>query len=151
MWDRHSKALFEAFMKANPEVMFRDESLGCAGEIQPHHRCHTRTHKPLRGRPLDHAQLCRLPDGRRFIISQPYNDTALSADNLKNIDRWKKQIPGLAWKDIGQKYSWYFPGNAYLIFIGEQDTLSALTLDYPVPTETNPTGCQRWKRNEEQK
>ena len=144
-WDTHSLALFEAFMKANPDVMFRDKSVGCAGEVKPHHRCFTRNHRESRGQPLDHAQLCRLPDGRKFIISQPYHTRGLSPDSLENIDLWKKDIPDLAWKDAGKEYSWYFPNQANLLLLGTQETLDALIFDYPAPTDTRPTGCRRWE------
>ena len=148
-WDTHSQALFEAFMKANPNVMFRDESLGCAGEIKPYHRCFTRKHRAMHGQPLDHAQLCRLPDGRKFIISQPYCDDRLCRSCLEQIALWQKEIPDLAWKDAGKEYSWYFPNQVNLLLLGTQETLDALILDYPAPTDTRPTGCQRWKEGQE--
>ena len=144
-WDKHSNALFEAFMKANPDVMFRDRSLDCAGEIKPYHRCPTRAHKSLYEHPLDHAQLCRLPDGMKFIISQPYCGNELCRNCLEQIAKWQKDIPDLAWKCAGKELSWYFPGQTNLLLLGTQETLDALKLDYPVPTETRPTGCVNYK------
>ena len=149
-WDAHSQALFQAFMKQNPEVMFRDESLGCAGEVQPHHRCFTKNHRKMRGMPLDHAQLCRLPDGRKFIISQPHYTRGLSKQSLEQLAQWRENIPGLTWKDAGKEYSWYFPNQANMLLLGTQDTLDTLILDYPTPTDTIPSGCQRWKEEHEQ-
>ena len=144
-WQKHSNALFEAFMTANPEIMFRDRDLGCVAEVNPQHRCYTKSHKSLHGDPIDHAQLCRMPNGMRFIISQPYCDDGLSKSSLEQVTKWKSEIPDLTWKDMGKERSWYFPSQANLILLGTQETLGALQLDYPVPTETKPTGCVRFK------
>ena len=144
-WQKHSNALFEAFMTANPGIMFRDKGLSCVAEINPHHRCYTKSHKSLLGDPIDHAQLCRMPNGMKFIITQPYCDDGLSKSSLERVTKWKSEIPDLTWKDMGKERSWYFPSQANLILLGTRETLDALKLDYPVPTETRPTGCVRYK------
>lgn len=143
-WGEHSQALFTAFMDANPEVMFRDRSLSCVGEIQPYHRCYTRNHRALREQPIDHAQLCRLPDGSKFIVSQPYCGDNLCGECLDNIGSWQKEMPHLRWVVAGRERSWYFPNNANLLFLGARETLDSLTLDYPVPAESTPHGCERY-------
>ena len=72
LWRRHSRAVFEAFMTANPEVMFRRKNLQCVAELTPPHRQGSENHRHMGGWPIDHAEICRLPDGSRFIISQTY-------------------------------------------------------------------------------
>ena len=99
----------------------------------------------MHSRPIDHAQLCRLPDGSRFIISQPYCEDELCQTCLENIAAWKDEIPALEWKSAGKERSWYFPGSAVLLVLGDQSAISQLDLDYPVPEETKPTGCKRYK------
>ena len=143
-WQIHSEALFEAFMNSNPGTMFRDRGLGCAGEIRPNHRCYTGSHRAMDGGVIDHAQLCRLPDGRRFIISQPYYEDTLSELCLDQISKWQAEMPDLTWVAAGKERSWYFPNNANLLVLGSQNTLDSLKLDYPAPEDTRPTGCVRF-------
>ena len=145
IWQKHSTEVFQAFLNANPDVMFRDNYLGCVNEIEPYHRCNTRDHRALRGWPIAHAQICRLPDGRRFIISQPYCGDQLCRKCLHNIAWWQTQIPHLRWVTAGRERSWYFPNNANLLLLGPQETLDSLRLDYPVPTESRPEGCVRYQ------
>ena len=144
MWRGHSAELFRAFMEANPGVMFRDHSFRCVKEIEPHHRCYTREHHQLHGRPIDHAQLCRLPDGSRFIISQTYCGDQLCPECLDNIATWQAELPHLRWVTAGRERSWYFPNNANLLLLGPQETLDSLHLNYAVPTESRPDGCVRY-------
>ena len=145
LWNEYGDSLFQAFLKANPGVMFRDGFLRCIQEILPYHRCNTRFHRSLKGRPIDHAQLCRLPDGNRFIISQPYCDDGLCEACLSNVAQWQRALPGLAWVAAGKHRSWYFPTNANLLFLGQQDVLDLLNLDYPLPKHQQPDGCVRWQ------
>ena len=144
LWKKHSTNLFEAFLDANPGTMFRDRYLGCVAEIQPYHRCHTQGHRPMHSAPIDHAQLCRLPDGSRFIITQPYCGDQLCGRCLENIATWQGELPDLRWASAGRERSWYFPNNANLIVLGTQATLDSLNLDYTVPTENLPSGCVRY-------
>lgn len=144
LWQKHSNDLFEAFLNANPSTMFRDQYLGCVAEIEPYHRCRKQGHRPMSGGPIDHAQLCRLPDGSRFIISQPYCCDELCKQCLADIATWQDEIPNLRWVSAGRERSWYFPNNANLIVLGTQETLNSLNLDYAVPVESSPTSCARY-------
>ena len=144
MWDKHSKDIFKAFIDANPDVMFRDRDLNCVKEIEPNHHCHTKKHHAMRGWPIDHAQLCRLPNGNRFIISQTYCEDQLCKTCLDNVATWQKEMPNLKWKSAGKERAWYFPNNANLILIGMQETLDSLNVDYPIPAESRPDGCLRY-------
>ena len=143
-WRTHGQEVFNAFMTANPDIMFHDKSLSCIGEIRTHHRCNTRQHQVIYKLPLDHAQLCRLTDGRQFIISQPYYPDELPDHCLKTLRIWQQDLPELAWKVAGQARSWYFPSESNLIFLGPQETLDSLKLDYEAPTGSQPTGCVRF-------
>ena len=145
-WKIYSEALFQAFMNSNPSTMFRDKNLGCVKELLPNHRCYTGEHRAMYGGPIDHAQLCRLPDGRRFIISQPYYDDGLSQSCLEQISGWQAEMPDLTWIAASKERSWYFPRNANLLVLGTQDTLDSLVLDYQAPTDSQPTGCIRFQK-----
>ncbi len=144
LWRKHSKDLFEAFLNANPGTMFRDRYFGCVAEIEPYHRCFKQGHHRMHSAPIDHAQLCRLPDGSRFIITQPYCGDQLCARCLPNIATWQNEITDLRWVSAGRERSWYFPNNANLILMGTQETLDSLNLDYTVPAENSPRGCVRY-------
>ena len=143
IWEKHSQALLKAFTGANPTVMFRTAPLKCVGEIEPYHRCPTKIHEAMTGMPLDHAQLCRFPDGQRFIISQPYLDDS-ECNDMMRTSIWRAQIPELRWLAIGKKLSWYFPNNTNLMLLGNFETLTALNLQYPTPITGSPTGCVRY-------
>ena len=147
MWRKHSEALFQAFMDANPGVMFRDRGLDCVNEVEPNHRCYRRGHRHLNGPPIDHAELCRLPNGSRFIISQPYCHEKLCQRCLTQMQQWQVEMPNLCWTSGKSQRSWYFPNNANLLLLGTQETLDSINLGYPIPTETQPTGCGRFQRN----
>lgn len=144
MWRKHSEDLFKAFMDANPDVMFRNHDLNCVKEIEPNHHCHTKNHRAMRGWPIDHAQLCRLTDGNRFIISQTYCEDQLCKNCLDNVATWQKEMPNLEWKPAGKERAWYFPNNANLLLIGTQETIDSLNIDYPIPIESRPDGCLRY-------
>ena len=144
MWRIHSRELRQAFIAANPEVMFRHQPLRCIWEIQPRHRYTYRTHAHVHDRPIAHAELCRLPDGRKFIISQPFCDDELCPECLVNIAKWQKDMPELRWTTGGRERSWYFPGKSNLLLLGTQDTLSSLDLNYHIPTGNAPKLCVRY-------
>ena len=144
-WQRHSRNLFQAFMDANPDVMFRKNYLTCVQQIQPEHRCVHHGDQTLKDRyPIAHADLCRLPDGRRFVIAQPYCDDDLCPICLRNIAGWQIEVPELRWITKGKQRSWHFPGTTNLMFLGAQDTLDSLNLDYAVPIDTRPLKCTKY-------
>ena len=144
LWRKHSRAVFEAFIAANPEVMFRRKNLQCVAELTPPHRNGSENHRHMDGWPIDHAEICRLPDGSRFIISQTYCKDELCNTCLEKLEEWQKTIPRLTWTAAGRERSWYFPGSANLIVLADEATLGRLVLDYLVPEETKPTGCRRY-------
>ena len=145
-WSRHSRNLFNAFTQANPDVMFRNVSPFCIGDVRPHHRCNTKVHHNIYELPLDHTHLCRLPDGHKFIISQPYYPDELTEQCHHTLALWQQEFPELRWKIAGRERSWYFPNNSNLLFFGAQHTLDSLVLDYQVPTDSQPTGCVRFHK-----
>ena len=143
-WSKHSRTLFESFMNSNPGTMFRDMSVGCIKEIEPSHRGHNGSHRAMAGEPIDHAQLCRLPDGQRFIISQPYCRDGLCKSCLDQMSKWQAEMPALTWITAGKERAWYFPNNANLLVLGTRKALDSLKLNYEVPEDTQPVGCIRF-------
>ena len=145
-WRNHSLELVQAFTGTNPSIMFRRRHHpGCIGEIEPTHRCRTKLHTRLRGWPLAHGELCRLPDGRKFIISHPYCNNQLCGECLDNIAAWQREIPDLQWAAAGKERSWCSPGRSNLLLIGAAAVLETINLDYQVPDEHRPDGCVRHK------
>ena len=151
-WHAYSLNLLKAFMGANPEVQFGPTTPECLRQLTPAgHRC-TGTGPwecSPRALPLDHDQLCRFPDGERFIISQTYCNDELCPSCLDNIGEWQIQDPQIAWQTAGKSRSWYSPGRSNLLLIGHRPTIERLKLDYPLPDAQPPTGCIRWGEDDD--
>ena len=141
-WQKHSQALFQAFMNANPTVMFHQGYVICVKEIEHNHRCNTRQHDPVIEQPIDHAEICRLPDGSRFIISQPYYRAELCNAGMAIF---QEVLPDLRCVVAGSKRSWYIPNTTNLLLLGTQETLDSLNFNYPTPDETQPTRCTKFR------
>ena len=125
--------------------MYRTYRPRCLLDIQPHHHCETATHQAMYKWPLDNAELCRLPDGRRFLISHTYCDDHLCGPCLQTISKWQKTLPALRWTTAGKDRSWYFPSQRNLLVLAPQDVLNDLCLSYPVPDVHKPVGCVTYK------
>ena len=141
-WREYSEDIFQAFMNANPTVMFRrNRPLKSVMEIDPKYRCQKWDHFSSSQHPMDHTDLCRLPDGRRFIISQPYCTYPECPLCAESIAERQTEIPNLTCIRAGTERSWYYPASSNLMVIGTPDVLETLILDYPAPTGRIPLGC----------
>ena len=147
-WIEYSRAVFEAFHKANPVQYARDYT-PCILDIGEHHICPNRDLRCGKvGLQLqDHDELCCFADGEKLIVSHPYMakryigidawPNAWSAA-LQELTNWRSEIPTLSAMDAGMHRSWYSPGHSRLVFIGTLQALSRVNLDYEVPTDTAP-------------
>ena len=142
-WREHSKAVFEVFRNANPDLQYKDHHSCVLDAQRKRHNCYTKNHGQLRGHSLDHDELCRFPDGEKLIISHPYPNGA-NDDFSEDLESWQREVPGIAIRTGGEQKSWYFPGHSSLVLIGTSDVLDKVNLDYEVPTDTEPAGCARW-------
>lgn len=133
-------------MKANPEVMFRKVRLHCLMDIEPRHRCYTRNHVRVIQHPLEHAQVCRLPDKSKFVIAQPKctDEPCGACDDA--VAEWRAIYPDIELRKEGSERSWHHPSSTKLAVIGNQDTLAKMRLDYPVPVRNAPVNCVMYKR-----
>ena len=143
-WRRYAQALAKAFTDANPGIEFRTASPNCIIEVaDPTHVCTMDCRYGLRDHPLDHDELCRLPDGRTFILSHPYpqgRDNPFTA----NLEKWRAHVPDLDIRPAGTSRSWYFPNASVLVALGQRSTLDQLNLAYTIPHGDEPFGCARW-------
>ena len=142
-WRNHAKAVFEAFHGANQLQYVRRYS-ACILDAQESHACPSRDHRCERLEIQDHDELCCFPDGERLIISHPYIARQYFVGNevwrgaLRELAKWRDEVPTLSAVDGGLHRSWYYPGHARLVFIGTLQALSRVNLDYEVPTDTTP-------------
>ena len=146
-WRKHSQAIFDAFREANPEVQYRDHS-ACVMEVQQkRHSCPQKNHQTVRGALMDHDEICRFPDGEKFIISHPYlSREGPHADRYTQaLQELQAETPGVTATNAGPERSWYFPGHSSLVLIGMPAALDRVQLDFHMPTRTEPAGCVRWR------
>ena len=147
-WKTYANSLFEAFMASNPEVQFGPKA-HCLRQIrQPKHRCYGGggANCIKRGWPLDHDQMCRLPDGQQFIISQPYCGDNLCKVCVENVQSWQNADREIIWRTGGTSRSWYYPTHSNLLVVGYKQTIDNLKLDYTLPHADAPIGCVCWAR-----
>ena len=148
-WTDYSRSLLQSFIQANPDVQFGPIPR-CVRQIgNPRHNCHKQEDPGCIKKKLhiDHHQICRFPDGQRFIISQPYTKPEFEPSPLA-INEWKTMDPDLTWRTADKSRSWYFPARTNILFLGYKRTLDRLVLDYPMPPDAEaPTGCVEWRSN----
>ena len=144
-WRRHSEAVFEAFRQANPGLTYLDTA-SCVLDVGTlPHDCSGSSHRPIRGRAFDHDELCRLEGGGHIIISHPYQRPGETQNRFdEDLPEWQAFIPDIHVLALEPQRSWYFPSHSSLVIVGRREMLDRLNLDYPVPTDTEPTGCLRW-------
>lgn len=140
-WQRHSEALLQAFINANPDISIRSVKLHCVERIDDRHRCYTKVHSTTSGHPTQNAQLARFPNGEKFIIAQPDCPETPCSECINTHAQWRETLPQLEIKDSGTQRSWLHPGKTSLLIIGNADTIAKVDTKYRIPTKTAPTRC----------
>ena len=105
------------------------------------HVCRTRKHRPLRGHPPEHDELCRPAGGGSPVISHPYPHRD-NEDFIGELKGWKQAASSLNIKAGKPEKSWYLPGHSLLMIIDNSEALERINLGFLVPTGTEHRGCQ---------
>ena len=133
---QRSEDNLQMFMKANPKAVLRNNSTPrCKYHAILRGMSNCRYNCKFRGAMIDHSQVWRIGSNTKdtFLIGEPYNIA------------WDWSFPGLVddeliVKFLPQRYSWYYPGVTYLIFVAKEDIMERLNLNY---TPANPKKVEK--------